>query len=391
MDALVRPDFLALVAHIVGTALFAGVFAFLHRESNHTYFGYWSLAWGLLSAAQACNLASTLTGRAVFLFPYAVLELAFVASLLFAGASVSGSFNLRLTSVALAVPVLLAGGFALGMLNDLSGFYGLHSLVLTIAYGWNFLSFRRAWKPAGGMGRKLFAGALFLASLLYSHYALIYGATHLAATASLPSYLRYHDLYDLMLETVLAFAAMMMWMEEQHRQLQAANAELADSRQEIARRARTDSLTGLLNRDALNETCEAGEPLAGVVVFLDVDNFKQINDSRGHLTGDEVLANLGSLIRASVRKEDETWRWGGDEFVILFHDQTREAVEERIRQLVQRLEHFRLRGKGVLPVRLSWGTAELEHRSLRQAIEEADHQMYLRKHDKIPPAKQLFG
>ena len=390
MDTLARPDFLALVAHLVGAALFAGVFAFLHRESNHTYFGYWSLAWGLLSAAQACNLASALTGRAMFLLPYAVLELAFVASLLFAGASVSGSFNLRLTSVALLVPILLAGGFALGMLDDLSGFYSLHSLVLTIAYGWNFLSFRRAWKPATGVGHKLFGGALLLASLLYSHYALIYGSTRLAAN-SLPSYLRFHDLYDLMLETVLAFAAMMMWMEEQHRQLKAANAELADSRQEIARRARTDSLTGLLNRAALNETCEAGEALAGVVAVLDVDNFKQINDSRGHLTGDEVLANLGSLIRASVRKEDETWRWGGDEFVILFHDQTRDAVEERMRQLGQRLEHFRLRGNGVLPVRLSWGTAELKDRSLRQAIAEADHQMYLRKHDKIPPVQQLFG
>ena len=302
MQELVRPDFLASLAHIVGTALFAGVFAFLHRESKHTYFGYWSLAWGVLSAALICNLAAVRTGRALFLLPFAVLELAFVASLLFASASVSGRFNLRLNSVALLLPALLLGSFALGLLDDVSGFYSLHSLALTAAYGWNFLVFRRAWKPAIGTGRKLFAGSLFLASLLYSHYALIYGSTRLAADSSLPAYLKYHDLYDLMVETVLAFAAMMMWMEEQQRQLEAANVELADSRQEIARRARTDSLTGLLNRTALNETCEAGEDLHGVVAVFDVDNFKQINDARGHVVGDEVLANIGGLIRSSDRK-----------------------------------------------------------------------------------------
>jgi diguanylate cyclase (GGDEF)-like protein len=390
MDALVRPDLMAMLAHIFGTALFSCVFLFLHRESRITYFGYWSLAWALLSAALACNLASVVTGRAVFLFPYAVLQLAFAASLLFASASVSGQFNIRLSYIALIVPALALAGYAAGQMGDFKGSYALLSLVLTITYGWNFVVFRRSWRPSGGTGQKLFAASLLFAALLHAHYALIYGATHVGAGAPVPAYLRWHDLYDLLFETVLAFAAMMMWMEEQHRQLEQANSELASSRREIARRARTDSLTGLLNRAALHEACESTDEVSGVLVVVDVDNFKHVNDTLGHLTGDEVLANIGSLIRASVRKGDDAWRWGGDEFVMLFRGQARESVEERIGRLAERLLHFRLRGKGELPVHLSWGLAELENRSLRQALDEADHQMYLRKRDKLSISK-LFG
>jgi len=265
----------------------------------------------------------------------------------------------------------------------------LHSLLLASLYGWNFIvSSRRS--SGRGSGRKLFAVALLASSAFSAYYALLYGAQYLTPAARAPAYLRYHDLYELILGMLLAFSAMMMWMEAQQEQLLQVNSELAQSRQEIARRSRIDALTGLFNRTALNEACEAGDPVSGVVVVVDLDNFKDVNDALGHMTGDEVLANVGNLIRTSIRKEDQAWRWGGDEFVLLFRDQTRDPVEERMRNLQERLSRFRLRGKGVLPVNLSWGMADLSHRSLRQALEDADRQMYLRKREKASPSK-FFG
>lgn len=390
MDPLARPDLLSLLVHIVGTGLFAGVFLFLYRESRILYFGYWSLAWTIVGSALLFHLASVLTGRRALLFPYALLELAFAASIIFAAASVFGSFDIRLSSLAALIPLVAIVAYATGLLSDFNGFYVLNSLLLTGAYGWNFVLFRRRWRARHGHGGKLFGAALLASSLFYAIYALLYAAAHAARPGGAPGYLRYHDLYDLMLETLLAFSAMMIWMESQNEQLQQLNAELDRSRAEIASRARLDTLTGLLNRKDLDDRCESGEHFSGVLAVLDLDNFKDVNDVLGHLAGDEVLANVGNLIKSSVRKEDSAWRWGGDEFVLLFRDQSRETVEGRIRSLEQRLLRFRIRGRGVLPIHLSWGVAEIGPRSLRATLAEADEQMYLKKRDKAS-APRFFG
>jgi diguanylate cyclase (GGDEF)-like protein len=390
MHPLARPDFLSLVVHIAGTAVFAGVFSFLYRESRIVYFGYWAQAWAVLAAALTFNLASLATGRTVLLYPYALMELAFSASIIFAAASVSGKFDLRISRIVIVIPLIALAGSAIGLISDFDGFYALNSLLLTAAYGWNFVAFRKRWMSAKGTGQKLFSASLLASSLLHSHYALIYVSLHLARPVAAFGHLRYHDLYDLMLETLLAFSAMMMWMETQNERLAQLNAELHRSRQEIADNARIDMLTGLLNRATLQKMCESNEPLEGVLAVVDLDNFRDVNNALGHLTGDEVLANVGNLIRSSVRKEDLAWRWGGDEFVLFFRDQTKESVDERLRALEQRLQRFRIRGKGVLPIQLSWGSVETAGRTLRETLEEADHYMYMRKRGKTSSSK-FFG
>ena len=99
-----------------------------------------------------------------------------------------------------------------------------------------------------------------------------------------------------------------------------------------------DPLTRLLNRRALlNELDEAaeqprsGRPLA--LVFLDLDNFKEINDGHGHATGDRVLARFGTLLAESLRSGDEAFRVGGDEFALLLA----EAGEQEAREVVARI------------------------------------------------------
>src|SRR6185369_9049547 len=115
------------------------------------------------------------------------------------------------------------------------------------------------------------------------------------------------------------------------------------------------------------------------VAVCDMDNFKSINDRFGHLVGDEILRNVGHLVRSSVRQEDEAFRWGGDEFVILFHNQNRAVVMNRMRELRQRLSAFQVRGFGVMPISFSWGTAELQGGPLRSALDMADREMYVHK------------
>lgn len=94
---------------------------------------------------------------------------------------------------------------------------------------------------------------------------------------------------------------------------------------DLAHRASTDPLTGMMNRSALGQRTEElmalatrGRPFA--CVMLDIDHFKQLNDSRGHAAGDEVLREVARRIRGSIRLSDPVFRYGGDEFLALVLD-----------------------------------------------------------------------
>ncbi len=70
-----------------------------------------------------------------------------------------------------------------------------------------------------------------------------------------------------------------------------------------------------------------------VISFLDINKFKQINDKFGHYKGDKVLKYLGSVLKQTVRKVDKCYRYGGDEFVILFHGTNNcDSIIDRIRK-----------------------------------------------------------
>ncbi len=103
--------------------------------------------------------------------------------------------------------------------------------------------------------------------------------------------------------------------------------------------ARTDALTGLLNRRAFYERAKeeiarvrrSGAPLT--LAYLDVDDFKGVNDRFGHDTGDRVLVALGRALSRSVRDGDVVARLGGDEFAVLFPEADEEAISALSAQL----------------------------------------------------------
>jgi len=175
---------------------------------------------------------------------------------------------------------------------------------------------------------------------------------------------------------VLAFAAMAMWSESQIDRIKDLLAELDFMRRERKQTLDLDRLTGLLNQAALARRVEEPQEFQGVVAVCDMDNFKDVNDRYGHLVGDEILRNIGNLLQASIRHQDQAFRWGGDEFVILFENQRAEVASRRMTDIEARLQDFRVRGIGVLPITFSWGTADARGRALREALDEADRSMY---------------
>jgi diguanylate cyclase (GGDEF)-like protein/PAS domain S-box-containing protein len=96
---------------------------------------------------------------------------------------------------------------------------------------------------------------------------------------------------------------------------------------ELFRHTLQDALTQLPNRNLLTQRLQAlvnedrrRQPLGYAVLFLDLDRFKIINDSLGHIVGDQVLVTVAQMLRSLVRSEDLVARWGGDEFVLVLRD-----------------------------------------------------------------------
>jgi diguanylate cyclase (GGDEF)-like protein len=130
------------------------------------------------------------------------------------------------------------------------------------------------------------------------------------------------------------------------RELQEANRQLTSQLVEIHRlqellheEAIRDMLTGLFNRRYMHEMLERelsrarreNRPVA--LIFFDLDHFKQVNDSCGHVAGDKVLQRLGSLIRERTRREDIACRYGGEEFMVILPGTTLEGALARADEL----------------------------------------------------------
>ncbi len=118
--------------------------------------------------------------------------------------------------------------------------------------------------------------------------------------------------------------------------------ELNRTRSELAFQARHDVLTGLMNRRAILEVMEqeisrADREVADLYIGMcDIDHFKQVNDSYGHLAGDAVLKEVAQRIGQALRPYDRIGRYGGEEFLILIHSEPEQAcgVFERMRLVI---------------------------------------------------------
>jgi diguanylate cyclase (GGDEF)-like protein len=159
------------------------------------------------------------------------------------------------------------------------------------------------------------------------------------------------------------------------------HAQLFEAQEE---NALTDELTKLPNRRALaqsflQETQRARRhrnPIA--FLMIDLDHFKQVNDTYGHLNGDAVLAELAQILKTSARESDVCARYGGEEFALILHETTEpgaRVLAERIRAKVAAATF-----PGGLKLTISVGVAATEEPNLfTQLIDRADQALYAAK------------
>jgi diguanylate cyclase (GGDEF)-like protein/PAS domain S-box-containing protein len=157
----------------------------------------------------------------------------------------------------------------------------------------------------------------------------------------------------------------------------------------LAHDAMHDQLTGALNRrailDALSRECSRGQRhhTGMSVVICDVDYFKEINDTHGHMVGDEVLCGLVRLLESCLRQYDYLGRWGGEEFVLVLSDVTgnhEDGLYERFRKAVE--DTPITTSAGMVSITISLGVKlRKENETVDQLLTAADGALYRAKNE----------
>jgi len=163
--------------------------------------------------------------------------------------------------------------------------------------------------------------------------------------------------------------------------------ELEAKLQHMSELVREDQLTGSLNRRGLDDVFEResaradrrGTPLC--VALLDLDNFKRLNDTYGHLAGDAALRHLVKVVKNTLRSVDVIARFGGEEFLILLPETTVKAAAQTMTRLQRELtKHLFLHDNEKMLITFSAGVAlRLPNEDQTSLIKRADHAMYQAK------------
>ena len=174
---------------------------------------------------------------------------------------------------------------------------------------------------------------------------------------------------------------------KRERMLMTREAGLKQEVTQAMEKATVDSLTKCYNRNKLEVVMATEilqhrneeEPFS--VVMLDIDFFKRINDTYGHEVGDEVLAGFAAIIRQNIKKKDVFVRWGGEEFIILFHHCTGEEAVMIAERLRRKVEETPLH-EGNIHITCSLGVASWH------GAEDSDTQLLKRVDDALYMAKR---
>jgi diguanylate cyclase (GGDEF)-like protein len=279
----------------------------------------------------AWNIPAALSGGAACLFTREIADLKGYSPRVYA---IFGWLSLVFVLVACANAAKLLG---LGALVNAVGnvlFLGMSVFTAVVC----FAAWRRGNRPAG----------FFLLA-----WALLVGFTIAAAAVFLFTSRAPDFLYFVGLPLSMVAASVLIALGVADR-LRAQRAALS----EAERRAQTDPLTGVLNRNSLIERLHAacaraqarGLPIS--LLFIDLDHFKQINDSFGHQAGDACLRAIIAPIQAELRQSDVIGRYGGEEFVVILSSADAQASVPIAQRILERVAEVQVDGFG-LPIRLT--------------------------------------
>lgn len=370
----------------VGSLLLALMMAQLGRMFPWRYARNWAFAWlAMFVALASVRVYITTHDRICWMF-YLLAEWAFLG-LLYAGSRelADGThvplryffYCAPLAILLAALPVKFAPTF-----NDV--FIG-QAAAVSIGALISFLTLGRTGPNRRQVGWQTMRIALGLMTIAYAAYVPLFTLYTMGWDLW---FLSYSSLADLLGCIVLGFGMILFTTEEASRELKDAVMALQVARDQMQQKLHTDPLTEALSRHAF---LAMPRGITGVVIMLDIDHLKQINDEAGHDMGDLVIRSTANAVRARIRADDLLFRWGGDEFLIIVPNSTIDVVNARLSTLSDGIRIDRP-SKDPLMFTVSWGGAEFGRgTSLEEAMRAADLAMYDRREQRRVRASGARG
>ncbi|MDB5312736.1 MAG: hypothetical protein JWO38_6938 [Gemmataceae bacterium] len=398
-SALKEASLVATTFQTAGTVLIALLLRLLTRGVPGRFLDYWSVAWAGLSVALVSLNLAFLLGQ---LFPtpaawltrpalaaYCVCEYVFGFYLWAGCRAFARGTEIHRSDWLLLVPPVVFGLVAPAYLPHINVLFPFHAAVFAgfcLLAGLTTIRLRPDNRQTM-IGLRLLQVALAGLVLLFGHYAGVMGWLAVRERQTDLHYLHYSSLYDGLVETLLAFGMVVLGTDGVRRMLEAANRELAETNRrlaeasdQLAAAARTDPLTGLLNRRAYDGLLadRAGTPFAGSVGMVDLNFLKRTNDAHGHAAGDAAIQLVARALRARFRITDPVFRMGGDEFMVILEGGRASELANRLSSTDAALRGLRLPGvAGPVDLVIAWGTADFDSAAnFPAAVSRADQEMY---------------
>lgn len=235
-------------------------------------------------------------------------------------------------------------------------------------------------------GRSRWLGWAFLGQgLLFLHYVPVL-APSIWGGGTLFRYGQFSSFIDAGIELVVALSCLVAVESSTSEHLRHLNQELVASQERLRQLVDLDPLTNLINRRGLRQHLARVQDTGASLIFLDLNDFKEINDRHGHIAGDLCLRRVATQLMRTFRAEDAVFRWGGDEFLVISQGLDVAAAEARVEELRKALREAADEGPSctiaVGVVRLEPGAA------LEDALEQADQLMY---EDKLRRSRSSSG
>jgi diguanylate cyclase (GGDEF)-like protein len=219
------------------------------------------------------------------------------------------------------------------------------------------------------------AGFFINASTFFHHFLIL---SPWFKRMVVPVYMSRISFYDAISEFILALSFFLAIIINTIEELQHINSKLVENQETLRSLVDFDPLTGLKNRRVMRKVIEEVKNKKGVIAFMDIDNFKRINDKYGHTFGDRCLIGVARGLKNVFRVSDGLFRYGGDEFLVIVSNLTTQEVWNRLDLVNEKLKKI-ING---VELSLSFGISEFDvNSSFEKVLNEADDRMYNKKNN----------